>query len=298
MFKIERVFAPCERSPVAVGVSPRERPGIALAVGKGESVAELHISRRIAPAAIGIGVPKQAILAAAHHKGNRHLGIVLEKFFVAPLVVHFLRLMLPESVERLTVGTVEKRAPRISRALFKREPAGIRRPAPPYLVWRRRAIGVGQLCLRRHVAGKCLAAHGRLLQERVARGAVDKGQTTRLLVDAHGQLRREKAHPVAPLTDRELGNCPLFHHNEAAPTFGNGVARGGLYADDAVGHRAKPQHARLRGREARHSYLHSTLRVRRDLRLGRHGTEGHEQARGCDSRSHVWHCHLCFCRLE
>ena len=84
----------------------------AVLIVKFEGFAQLAVRRGIAPARQRIGIEKQAITARRNDEGNAHLGVVLEEFFVPPLVVEFAGLVLAETVERFFRIGLEARADR------------------------------------------------------------------------------------------------------------------------------------------------------------------------------------------
>ncbi len=81
-----------------------QRAFLAILVINLEHLAELAVGLGVAEAAQRIAVPEDAVVVGRHHEGHRHLGIILEKFFVASLVVEFVALMLTESVDALLVA--------------------------------------------------------------------------------------------------------------------------------------------------------------------------------------------------
>ena len=73
--------------------------GLAVLVVELERTVQLQIIVGVAEAAIAIGIPQDAIALGGEHKGDAHLGVVLEKIFVLAFHVEFFGLVLSESVE-------------------------------------------------------------------------------------------------------------------------------------------------------------------------------------------------------
>ena len=67
-------------------------------------LAQLAVRLRIAPAAQRIRIEQQAVTSGGNHERNAHLGIVLEQFLAAALVVELPGLVLAQAIERLVLA--------------------------------------------------------------------------------------------------------------------------------------------------------------------------------------------------
>ena len=114
MFIIDGVFGTLHNLARILRISAREGTTATVLVVEGKGTMELQVIVGIAPAAVRIGVPEDAIVLGAHHKGDRHFGVILEQFLVASLVVHLFGLMLSQSVERLPGIAFEEGTPTVA----------------------------------------------------------------------------------------------------------------------------------------------------------------------------------------
>ena len=148
MFIIDGVFGTLHNLARILRISAREGTTATVLVVEGKGTMELQVIVGIAPATIGIGVPEDAIVLGAHHKGDRHFGVILEQFLVASLVVHLFGLMLSQSVERLPGIAFEKGTPTVTGAVVERELVEIILLPPVDFIGRGRHIVGGQFGLR------------------------------------------------------------------------------------------------------------------------------------------------------
>ena len=82
-------------------ISPCKTAFNAIRIVERESFRKRQARCRVAETAIGIAVPEDAVASGGNHERNRNLGIVLVQFLALSLVVEFLALVLPETVDCL-----------------------------------------------------------------------------------------------------------------------------------------------------------------------------------------------------
>ena len=76
-----------------------------------EGTVQLQIVVGLSETTITIGIPDNTVFPAGDDERHADFGVILEEVFIFSSHIHLLRLMLPQTIERLVTGTVERHLP-------------------------------------------------------------------------------------------------------------------------------------------------------------------------------------------
>ena len=207
---------------------------LSLLVVEAERAVQLQVVLRIAESAVRIAVPQHTIVLVRHHKRHSHLRVILKQILVLSLHVQLLRLMLPQSVERLVGRAVEEQS-----------------PTQPLLLLLG-GLSTANLTFRHLKLLERLSVH-RLSQQHLSNCVVEHDSSVTLR--HHGtHLPRPHRHIFLALLHFTPGqltsslHSPLPHllqHDEALFLLRKRILAGGTNTDDAVIHHLQTYHTRL-----------------------------------------------------
>ena len=106
MFEIERILTAHDGLHALIGrnVCTRQGTFLAILVIQLEYTAQLRVVARVAETTKGITIPKHTVILIGNNKRNGNFGVVLKQLLIFPLVVEFIRLMLPQAIVGLIIA--------------------------------------------------------------------------------------------------------------------------------------------------------------------------------------------------
>ena len=207
---------------------------LSLLVVEAERAVQLQVVLWIAESAVRIAVPQHTIVLGRHHKRHSHLRVILKQILVLSLQVQLLRLMLPQSVERLVGRAVEEQS-----------------PTQPLLLLLG-GLSTANLTFRHLKLLERLSVH-RLSQQHLPTCIVEDDSSVALchhgtyLLRSHRHIFLTHFHFEPRHLSSSL-HSPLPHllqHDEALFLLWKHLLAGGTYTDDAIIHHLQTYHTCL-----------------------------------------------------